>query len=190
MTVEPLAVASRAVPGDPALSRLLGLFPDSPLAQAKLEAVAPELVPAPYAKLLVHRHHMTVTLESHHGTPVRLEVLDRWRRGDEYARRLVLRGGPQGRVVLLGLVHLHLHFLDAEAQRQVVEESAPLGRILIARDVLRWIQPRRYYRIPLSPELRQRFETPGALETYGRSASIVCHNAPAVELFEVVAPEA
>jgi len=175
--------------GDAKLLSLLGLFPQDGLSAGDMEIVAAEAVPEPYRQLLVHHHHMTVTLEEHHGSKVRLDVLNRRRDGHDYARKLVLRRESDDRVVLAGVMHFQLQHTAENVRRRIIEESAPLGRILIEENVLRWIEPHAYLRVRLSDELRRLFGAPAeARETYGRVALIISHNSPAVELLEVVAP--
>ncbi|MBI4604049.1 MAG: hypothetical protein HY721_19000 [Planctomycetes bacterium] len=179
-----------AVPSvDPELRAMLRRFPESALSRAVLERVDEGSMPEAYRRLLGHRHHMTVALEERHGAPVELEVLERRLAGSEYSRRLVLRCGPPARVVLKGMMSLQLERLGEEVRRRVLEEREPLGRILIEARVLRWIHPHAYFRVRLNDELRRILEAPGAVETYGRLAFILCHNLPAVELLEVVSPE-
>ena len=57
------------------LARLLGDFPGEPaLGETWLQ---PGDLPEPANTLLVHHHHMTVTLEAHYGGPVVLLALAR-----------------------------------------------------------------------------------------------------------------
>jgi hypothetical protein len=179
---------------DPKLLSLLALFPGNGLTASDLEMVAGPEVPEPYKRLLVHRHHMTVTLESHHGAPVRLRVLERRRDGDDYARKLILTvPGPRAgaeKAVLSGVMRFDLSQTRPEVQEAIVSESAPLGRILIEHNVLRSIEPRAYLRVSLTPELRRAFgASPEVEATYGRVAIILCNHSPAVELLEIVSPE-
>ncbi|HZN60620.1 MAG TPA: hypothetical protein VFD71_21280 [Planctomycetota bacterium] len=173
----------------PQLLSLLELFPEDALNLSRFEEVGPAEVPEPYRRLLVHRHHMTVTLEEHHNSPVTLEVLVRRRRGDDYARRLVLRAGSEQKIVLLGIMRFHLQHTKEEVRNAIIEEKTPLGRILIENNVLRWIEPHSYWRLHLDDELRRIFGVQKAAVTYGRVAFIICHNSPAVQLLEIVAPE-
>jgi hypothetical protein len=179
------------------LSDLLRLFPSAGIEPADLERIEPREMPEPYRTLLVHREHMTVTLEEHHGSKVDLVVLERRREGDDYARRLILTAGPGGKVVLAGIMKLRLDVAGEAVRRRVVEEGAPLGRILIEHDVLRVIEPLAYLRVRMSPAIADLFRAPGAAGfTYARVAAITCSTReapraaePAVELLEIVRPE-
>ena len=55
-----------------------------------MERVRPDEVPPPYDRLLVHTHHMTVTVEKHHGDRVDVRILDRRHEGDSYALKILL----------------------------------------------------------------------------------------------------
>jgi hypothetical protein len=179
------------------LSNLLGLFPRDGVAPEDLEPVDAREVPEPYRSLLVHREHMTVTLEQHHRSKVDLVVLERRVAGDDYARRLILTAGPGRKVVLAGIMRLQLGAAGEAVRRSVVEESTPLGRLLIENDVLRAIEPLAYLRVRMSPDLAGLFHAPpGVKVTYGRVAGITCSSGdgrpaavPAVELLEIVSPE-
>ncbi len=60
----------------PDLLGLYALFP--PANDMPAYAVVPaDEVPQPYHKLLVHKRHMTVTVEAHHGDLVDVRILDR-----------------------------------------------------------------------------------------------------------------
>ena len=50
----------------PDLAALLALFPPAHYLR-HAEPVPADKVPEPYRQLLVHEHHMTVTVEAHHG---------------------------------------------------------------------------------------------------------------------------
>jgi hypothetical protein len=54
------------------------------------QLVAPDEMPEPYHTLLVHEHHMTVTVEAHHGDLVNVRILNRRHHGDDYARQILL----------------------------------------------------------------------------------------------------
>lgn len=175
---------------DPKLDSLLSLFPGEVFSPDLFTVVDGPLVPEPYKSLLVHCHHMTVTLEEHHSSRVILKVLARRSIGDDYARRLILTAGAEEKPVLVGLMRFHLQHTKEEVRRAILEEGTPLGRILIENNVLRWIQPHLYMRVRLSDGLRSAFRAPAHVEhTYGRVAHIICHNSPAVELLEIVSPE-
>src|SRR5262245_42354001 len=72
------------------------------------EVVAAEAVPEPYRRLLVHAEHMTVTVEAFYNSLVNVRVLESRRDGDVYARKILLTLQSDGRVVLFGIIRVHL----------------------------------------------------------------------------------
>src|SRR5687768_11548176 len=123
----------------PDLDTLLGLFPPNDYL-AGHEPVAAREVPEPYRSLLVHEHHMTVTVEAHHGDLVEVVVLDRRLDGDSYARKILLALKQSRRVVQFGLVRIRFEYCSQEVIDEIKSERTPLGRILIEHNVLRRIE--------------------------------------------------
>jgi len=82
----------------PTVEELSALFP-GPDTAFPYALVPGDEVPAPYHDLLVHEHHMTVTVEEYHGGPVDVRVLA-WRQdGSYYARKILLVLRSTGQVV-------------------------------------------------------------------------------------------
>ena len=122
------------------LEEVLGQFPDDRIALDKLDVLSGDSVPGLYNELLVHTHHMTVTLEKRCGCPVFLEVIKTRHEGHDYARKLALRAGEGGPVVLAGIMRFRLECVREEIRQAIVDASTPLGRILIENEVLRRIE--------------------------------------------------
>lgn len=163
----------------PSLGELLALFP----AEGKpvCVEVPAEAVPEPYRGLLVHEHHMTVTVEAYHGGLVDVRVLESRLDGELYSRRILLELQSSGKVVQYGLVRLDLSRVVPEVRARILEQKTPLGRVLIEHDVLRRVEPTAYLRFTSTPWF-------GEVATYGRLAIIHFDGEPAVEVLEVVAP--
>jgi hypothetical protein len=171
----------------PDIRTLQALFPSGEDI-AGYEVVSADQVPAPYDTLLVHEHHMTVTVERHHGSLVNVDILDRKHQGDTYARKILLRLQSTGRVVQFGIVRIHLQFCDDQVRSEIIAGKTPLGRILIEHDVLRRIEPTAYLRIIPGRHMMGWFGLDRPTPTYGRLAFIHCNEQPAIELLEIVAP--
>ncbi|MBX7104128.1 MAG: hypothetical protein K1X57_08600 [Gemmataceae bacterium] len=167
----------------PELYRLFGS--DEPLPEH--EFVAPEAVPEPYRRLLVHPYHMTVTVEDYYGGPVNVHVLDRRKEGDTYSRKILLTT-VTGRVVQFGVVRIHLDYCTETVRQAIVEEKTPLGRVLIQNDVLRRIEPTAFFRIVPDALLTGWFGLKSPTPTYGRLGIIHCDFRPAIDLLEILAP--
>jgi chorismate-pyruvate lyase len=171
----------------PDLRDLFALF-DAVDEMPELEWVAADEVPPPYDRLLVHSHHMTVTVEAHHGDLVDLRILESRRADDWYARKILLELQKCRQVVLFGMVRITLTDCGSAVAERILEGKTPLGRILIEHDVLRRIEPTAFLRVLPGPWTEKYFGD-AKETTYGRLAVIHCDDRPAIELLEVVAPE-
>jgi len=177
-----------AKPTGPDLRTLFALFPpadDVP----QYQLVPPEDVPSPYHELLVHSHHMTVTVEKHHGDLVNVRILQRYYQGDTYARKILLALRGTGRVVQFGIARVHLEYVTPAVRDEILAGRTPLGRILIQHDVLRQIIPTAFLRVRSWPTMAKWLGREGQWTTYGRLAWMHCDGQPAIELLEIVAPE-
>jgi hypothetical protein len=172
----------------PDLRDLFDLFPPTSYLGA-YTVVPADRVPKPYHGLLVHEHHMTVTVEAHHGSLVDVKVLEKKRQGNSYSRKILLGLQSTGRIVQFGLVRIWLHYCSPAVREQILEEKTPIGRVLINHNVLRRIEPTEFLRVIPGPEMMRWFGLSTPEPTYGRVALIYCDEQPAVELLEIVAPE-
>lgn len=172
------------------LKSLLDLFPGSGSEALIREAehVPSTLTPQPYKRLLVHNHHMTVTMEEYHRAPVAVQVLERRLDGDIYSRKILLLKEGTDQVVQFGIVRFDLSYVTQPVREEILAAQTPLGRILIQHNVLRHIDLGAVLRIRLGPELADYFRCEPDTWTYGRLATIFCNLKPAVDLLEIPAP--
>jgi chorismate-pyruvate lyase len=173
----------------PELETLVALFYDAPEELGYCRPVTVAQLPAVYRKLLAHEHHMTVTVEQHHGSLVNVEVLDSRLDSDHYSRKILLRRQTDGRVVQFGIMRLNFAYVSESVRQEVENRSAPLGRILIRNNVLREVELFNLWEITPGPDLCRLFDITPDQRTYGRTALIHCNDEPAVELLEIVVPE-
>ncbi len=136
------------LPPDPAGTDVQGLFALFPPADymSRGELVPPGRVPPPYHSLLVHEHHMTVTVESHHGAQVDVKVLEYRVAGDSYSRKILLTLQGTSRVVMFGLMRVNFRYCSDAVREEVIAGQTPLGRVLINANVMRRIEPTAYLR--------------------------------------------
>lgn len=176
----------------PNLSTLIDLFYPQPEQLGVFTAAAREAVPEPYAHLLAHEHHMTVTVEAFHKSLVDVQVRQKKVTATHYAREILLSRQSDKVVVQYGIMRVTLDHLSPRVQAAIKAEATPLGRILIQHDVLRSIHLSALWHVTPGPALREMFswpsgpQAPGA--TYGRTAMIYCNHEPAIELLEIVTP--
>ena len=170
------------------LHKLLSLFPDGDQLFERVVHIPASTTPEPYKTLLVHEHHMTVTMESYHGCSVDVRILDRKLEGDDYCRKILLLKSGTDTVVQYGIVRLHLQFVSPAVRDEILAGDIPLGRVLIKHDVLRQIDLGAILKISPGPELIKHFRCQPGEITYGRLATIFCDQKPAIDLLEVSAP--
>ena len=171
----------------PTFDHLYNLFPDSPDRSQAVEVAADE-VPEPYHHLLVHTHHMTITVERYYRSSVDVRVMQCNRVGNEYARKILLRTQDTGRVVQFGLVRINLGVCPEPVRNEIVEGKTPLGRVLIQHNMLRRIEPVAFLRVTLSPVMAEWFGVEEGSTTYGRLGVIYTGDRPAVEVLEILTP--
>jgi chorismate-pyruvate lyase len=171
----------------PTLDHLYGLFPDSPDRPEAVEVPAAD-VPQPYRRLLVHTHHMTVTVEEFYRSPVDVRVLECRRNGNEYSRKILLTTHTTGRVVQFGLVRINLGVCSEAVRDEIVEGKTPLGRVLIRHNMLRRIEPLAYLRVTPVTAMAGWFGVEPGATTFGRVGVIYTGDRPAVEVLEILAP--
>jgi chorismate-pyruvate lyase len=145
-------------------------------------------VTQPYAMLLAHNRHMTVTVEAFHRDAVDVKVLRSLTRGGSYSREIVLQTQQSGQVVQYGIVRIHLHRIAEGPKREILEEKKPLGRVLIEHQVLREVELFKLWQVHCGPVLARLFSVATDTATFGRTAIIHCDGEPAIELLEIVRP--
>ncbi|MCZ2342540.1 MAG: hypothetical protein LC104_12220 [Bacteroidales bacterium] len=170
------------------LGHLYSLFPDRTDEPHALEPIRGDQMPEPYHGLLVHSHHMTVTVEQFYGQPVNVQVVESYHAGDDYARKSLLSLRDSGKIVQFGIVRIDLNLLAPLVRQQIEEEQTPLGRVLIQNNVLRIVQPVGYFRITLAPKMAEWFGLSGPETTYGRVGVIHTDGRPAIRVGEILTP--
>lgn len=173
----------------PDLDELVQLYYGDPGELGDFTAVAGSSMPGTYRGLLDHEHHMTVTVESHHGCPVDVDVLEYDRANDIYKRKIVLKRSDNGTVVQFGIVRLRVNYLSPEVLAEIESREIPLGRALINHNVLRRVELSQLWKVVPGVDLCRLFKLYRPVDTYGRTAIIHCDGEPAIELLEIVAPE-
>lgn len=171
----------------PSFDEFASLFPLADDVSA-VSVVPPDQVPEPYHRLLVHTHHMTVTVERFYGDKVDVKVLNVRRDGDDYARKILLTLKGSGKVVQFGLPRVNLSLLPEKVRNEIVAGGTPLGRVLIKNHVLRRIEPISFMKVTLGPGLADPFGVPPGTVTYGRTGVIFANEQPAIEVLEILAP--
>ncbi|MEZ6063717.1 MAG: hypothetical protein R3C19_25490 [Planctomycetaceae bacterium] len=172
------------------LKQLCSLFPEpdgEPL-YLSAEHVPREATPEPYRRMLVHEHHMTVTMESYHDCSVDVAVIDSRYVDDTYCRKILLNRHGTSVPVQFGIVRFNFQYVTEPVRREIESGEIPLGRVLIAHNVLRHIDLGAILKFTAGPGLSRYLQMPVGEATFGRMATIFCNGAPAVDLLEISAP--
>ncbi len=172
------------------LQQLVGLFPEKDGAPLYLAAehVAKEATPEPYHRLLVHEHHMTVSMESYHDCTVDVDVVDSRFEEGLYLRKILLRKSGTDYVVQFGIVRFNFDYVTPAVKAEILAEKTPLGRVLIQHNVFRHIDLGAIIRFTAGPGLCRYLPIQEGQSTFGRMATIFCNGAPAVDLLEISSP--
>lgn len=170
------------------LNALIGLFPEEESLVLQADHIPRDLTPEPYKSLLVHGHHMTVTMEEFHQSPVDVRVLEQRQAGSLYCRKITLVKSGTDQVVQFGIVRFNFDFVTTEIRDEILKGQTPLGRILINYNVLRHIDLGAIVKLVTGPGLCRYLNTSQGTTTYGRMATIFCNHRPALDLLEVSAP--
>lgn len=188
---------SREAAAKMAVERALGMAADFWVpadALGDIRSVPSADVPAAFRDLLDHHSHMTVAMERFHGAPLAVRVLAvRHDVPCGYAREILLLG-PQGDVVLYGIVRIDLAAVHPATAAEIRAAKTPLGRVLIDAGVLRDVHDVSLLEIVPGRRLTELFVGPhgragSPAMTFGRVAAIDLDGRPAVELLEIVAPQ-
>lgn len=170
------------------LVKLVELFFPNVASLGEFVEVDVESAPDRPRYLLAHNRHMTTTLEAFHQSRVDVEVLASATEGDFYCRQILLRKTSDQRVVQFAIVRLDFQCVDAAIRREIEQQGAPLGRILIDHNVVRNVVMLSLWRIEPTLELQQRLDMSAVSTIYGRTAMIYCNGEPAIELLEIPTP--
>ncbi|MDA1015736.1 MAG: hypothetical protein O3A00_14940 [Planctomycetota bacterium] len=174
------------------LNALIAMFPDETPLFERAEHIPSSLTPEPYKQMLVHNHHMTVTMESYHRSPVDVRVLAERHTpaqdGGTYDRKILLLKSGTEEVVQFGIVRFHFQYVTEQVRNEILDGKTPLGHVLINHNVLRQIDLGAILRITAGQALASYLQMEAGEVTYGRLATIFCNEKPAVDLLEISAP--
>lgn len=168
------------------LDSLVRCFYPDPSTIGHFRRVPAEQLPDNARVLLAHSGHMTETVEKFHGCAVDVEILRQIRNESLYAREILLRRQSDRRIVQYGIVRLNFEFLDPDVIGEIEAGQKPLGRILIDHNVLRTVRLDQLLAIEPKASLSRIIAMPDAKVLFGRTAEILCDDAPAVKLLEIL----
>jgi hypothetical protein len=146
-------------------------------------------VPEPYHSLLVHKADMTSTLEKYYGEMLRIEVLTRELRDNEYCRETVLFLDRSKKRVEFGAIKIFLDLFPLEARQEILRAGQPLGRILNGFNIPFASRPRAFLRLTSDKFIDTALQLQWAQLLYGRSNSLLdARGRPLAEIVEILPP--
>lgn len=171
---------------------LAGLFYRDPAQLGTFSPILADAIPEATRRLLDHQHHMTVTVEKHHGQPVEVEVLEEVTSPGIYCREIVLRRRTDRQGVLYGMIRLRTGLIPPPVIARILGKETPLGRVLIEHGVMRRVELLELWQV-LAGERLALFlglKDPSGAQPicYGRTAILHVDSRPAIELLEIVPP--
>ncbi len=148
-----------------------------------------EELPEPYRQLLVHERDMTSTLESFHNETIALKVMSRKQRGDHYYREVILVRSRDQKPVEFGAIKINLNLFPPGARRQILEENAPLGRILHEYGIADSSRPKAYLRFKPDAFMQTALQAAKSEWLYGRRNTLLDPQIrPLAEIVEILPP--
>lgn len=155
----------------------------------RIERVDGADVPEPYKKLLVHNEDMTPTLEAHYGKKIHLNVLRRQQRDGFYFREVVLLLDETDEAVEFGAIKINLSLFKPAARQMILEERAPLGRILAQFQVPHQSRPKAFLRVQSDDLIGAALRLDGVQWLFGRRNTISDpQQIPMAEIVEILPP--
>jgi chorismate-pyruvate lyase len=133
-----------------------------------MEFIDVEEVPAPYKQLLVHESDMTSTLERFHEEKIHIRVLNRHQSEHTYSREVVLELDGTDTSVEFGAIKIYLPSFPPLARERIIEEHAPLGRILKESSLPYVSRPKAYLRVASDRVISGALQLKGTHRLYGR----------------------
>ncbi len=172
------------------LQELVALFPEPEGHELYLTAehVAKEATPEPYHRMLVHEHHMTISMESYHDCTVDVEVMASRFEDGLYLRKIRLHKSGSQNAIQFGYVRFNLDYVTEKVRAEILSEKIPLGRVLIQHNVFRHVDLGAILRFTAGPGMAEYLQMNVGQATYGRLATIFCNGSPAIDLLEVSSP--
>ena len=167
--------------------RLTSLFYDDVDQLGRFEPLTADQLPDHYRSLLAHHEHMTVTLEAFHNSLVDVRTLAEWRDDASYARNSLLTRQTDGAILQFGIMRIWLADLPPAARDEITVQKLPLGRVLIAHNVLREVELISLWRLQPGPVVRKHMNLVDDQPIFGRSAQILLNERPTVQMLEIVA---
>lgn len=146
-------------------------------------------VPEPYKSLLVHKTDMTSKLEAFHKGKIHIQPIARHTTDNEYFREVTLVLDHTLKPVEFGAIKIILDLFPNEAQREILKEERPLGKILTEHKIAFASKPRAFLQIAADAFIQSSLVLDAEATLYGRRNTLVdAWDRPLAEIVEILPP--
>jgi chorismate-pyruvate lyase len=146
-------------------------------------------VPEPYRSLLVHNTDMTSKLEAFHKKKIHIQPLARHNTDNEYFREVTLVLDQTLKPVEFGAIKIILDLFPNDAQREILKEQRPLGKILTEYNIVFGSKPRAFLQIASDSFIQSALVLDSEKILYGRRNTLVdAWDRPLAEIVEILPP--
>lgn len=155
----------------------------------RMEIIPGEAMPEPYRALLVHEREMTLTLERFHASQIYITAFSSEQRDGKYFREVVLHRETDKVAVEFGANCVSLSLFPPDAQRLLLAEKVPLGRILKDHAIAHTIRVPLFFRVEADALICRALNLPQSVLLYGRQA-VICdaQKLPLSQVIEILPP--
>lgn len=155
----------------------------------RIEAVAPDQVPQPYHRLLVHDDDMTPTLERYYRQPLTLSVLMVHHKETAISRQVTLVTQTSRQPVEFGAIQIELAHFNAETRQAIRACRAPLGAILRDHAIPHRSRPNGFLRVWSDTLMNEALKLVESQNLYGRRNRLLTHDGRTLaQVVEILAP--
>lgn len=146
-------------------------------------------VPEPYRSLLVHKTDMTSKLEAFHKSKIHIQPIARHTTDNEYFREVTLVLEHSLKPVEFGAIKIILDLFPNDAQREILREERPLGKILTEHKIGFASKPRAFLQIAADAFIQSALVLDAEVTLYGRRNTLVdAWDRPLAEIVEILPP--
>jgi chorismate-pyruvate lyase len=146
-------------------------------------------VPEPYRSLLAHNTDMTSKLEAFHRSKIHIQPIARHATDNEYFREVTLVLDGSLKPVEFGAIKIILDLFPNEAQREILKEQRPLGKILTEHKIGFGSKPRAFLQIASDSFIQSALVLDSEKILYGRRNTLVdAWDRPLAEIVEILPP--
>ena len=146
-------------------------------------------VPEPYRSLLVHNTDMTSKLEGFYKKKIHIQPIARHTTDNEYFREVTLVLDHSLKPVEFGASKIILDLFPNHAQREILKEQRPLGKILTEHKIAFASKPRAFLQIASDSFIQSALVLDCETVLYGRRNTLVdAWDRPLAEIVEILPP--